>query len=126
MNDLFGVHQPHPSDRLSVFAFDHMDRVAGRARRLLETNRPLVLDFLRSRPDLECFVPEHGTTLFPRLKHGSVGALASLLLEKYETMIVPGCYFEMPQHFRIGIGTTTEALREGLQRLGAALDELRS
>jgi len=36
---------------------------------------------------------------------------------------VPGRFFEMPQHFRIGIGGETENLREGLERLGHALDE---
>ena len=43
--------------------------------------------------------------------------------EKYETSVVPGSFFEMPQSFRIGIGGDTALLGEGLQRLGAALDE---
>jgi aspartate/methionine/tyrosine aminotransferase len=123
LNDLFGVHQPHASDRLSVLAFDRMDRVAARAERLLNTNRPIMLDFLRSRDELDCFIPEHGTVLFPRLKRGNVDELARLLREKYETMIVPGSYFEMPQHFRLGIGIDTELMREGLKRLGTALDQ---
>jgi hypothetical protein len=36
---------------------------------------------------------------------------------------VPGTFFEMPRHFRIGIGGDTGGLRAGLERLGAALDE---
>ena len=48
-----------------------------------------------------------------------------LLREKYETAVVPGSYFDMPQHFRIGIGGDPEMTRMALQRLGAALDELR-
>jgi aspartate/methionine/tyrosine aminotransferase len=47
-----------------------------------------------------------------------------LLRDKYETSVVPGRFFEMPEHFRIGIGGTTENVREGLARMGAALDEL--
>ena len=37
---------------------------------------------------------------------------------------MPGRFFEMPQHFRIGIGCETAMLKEGLERLGKALDEI--
>jgi aspartate/methionine/tyrosine aminotransferase len=46
-----------------------------------------------------------------------------LLREKYETTVVPGKFFGMPQHFRIGIGGETAELGAGLDRLRAALDE---
>jgi aspartate/methionine/tyrosine aminotransferase len=48
-----------------------------------------------------------------------------LLREKYETAVVPGSFFEMPAHFRIGMGGDSETLVTGLDRLGSALDELR-
>jgi len=38
--------------------------------------------------------------------------------------VVPGRFFEMPEHFRIGVGGKTEDVREGLARIGTALDEL--
>ena len=44
-----------------------------------------------------------------------------MLREKFETSVVPGEFFEQPQHFRIGFGGTTETVRGGLDRLGAAL-----
>ncbi len=46
-----------------------------------------------------------------------------LLREKYETSVVPGSYFDMPQHFRVGIGGDPEMTRAGLDRLALALDE---
>jgi aspartate/methionine/tyrosine aminotransferase len=58
------------------------------------------------------------------LKRGRVEGLCELLREKSETSVVPGHFFEMPEHFRIGIGCKTEMLAEGLERLGAALDEM--
>ncbi len=61
--------------------------------------------------------------VFPRLIRGSSEGLVALLREKYETSVVPGAFFEMPQHFRIGIGGQTDDLRAGLERLSAALDE---
>jgi len=79
--------------------------------------------FFSTRDDLDWTRHEYGTVSFPRLKQGSADSLCALLAEKYETSVVPGRFFEMPQHFRIGIGGETENLREGLERLGHALDE---
>jgi aspartate/methionine/tyrosine aminotransferase len=113
----------HPAERMSVMAFDHLERFRGRARALLTANRALMDSFLDSRADLECFRPIAGTVVFPRLVHGDPEAFFRLLREKYETTVVPGKFFEMPQHFRIGMGGDTDSLRGGLERLSAALDD---
>jgi hypothetical protein len=123
LNDLFSSNAAHPAERMSIMAFDHIERFRARARALLAVNRPLLDAFLDSRADLESYRPPHGTVLFPRLKHGDPAALFTLLREKYETTVVPGEFFEMPHHFRIGLCGPTEELRAGLDRLGAALDE---
>jgi hypothetical protein len=60
---------------------------------------------------------------FPRLTHGDPEAFFKLLRDKYGTTVVPGTFFEMPGHFRIGIGGDSAGLRAGLERLSAALDE---
>jgi aspartate/methionine/tyrosine aminotransferase len=124
INDLYGAEAAHPAERLSVIALDHLESIAERSRKLLEHNRPLLERFLSSRSDLATVIPEFGTICFPRLLRGSVGGLCALLREKYETSVVPGSFFGMPQHFRIGIGIESQILVEGLSRLGAALDEL--
>lgn len=123
LNDLFGVNAPHPAEQMSVIAFDQLDRFRERARQIWNANRPLIDAFLDSRGDLECFRPAGGTIVFPRLK-GDTEAFLRLLREKYETNVAPGRWFDMPQHFRVGIGGDTEVLRNGLGRLGAALDDL--
>jgi aspartate/methionine/tyrosine aminotransferase len=81
--------------------------------------------FLQSRTDLEWDRLDYGMTTFPRLKSRNVEELCQRLRERYETTVVPGRFFEMPDHFRVAIGCPTETLREGLARLGAALDEAR-
>jgi aspartate/methionine/tyrosine aminotransferase len=124
LNDLFDVIPSHPSERLSVVALKRLVQISVRARAILEVNRPLVNRFLDSRTDLECTRPAYGTVLFPRLKSGKVDQLCSLLHEKYETTVVPGRFFEMPDHFRIGIGGETETFAAGLDHLRAALDTL--
>jgi aspartate/methionine/tyrosine aminotransferase len=126
LNDLFGVIPAHAAEALSCIALANLDEIAAHARQLLETNARILNSFLSSRDDLEWTKHEHGTVSFPRLKLAeSADGLCSLLKEKYETSVVPGRFFEMPRHFRIGIGCDTATLAEGLGRLGAALDEMR-
>lgn len=123
LNDLFGVNAAHPAEQMSVVAFDHLNQFRERAQKLLATNRALLDDFLDSRTDLECFRPIAGSIVFPRLTHGDSEKFVEMLREKYETSVVPGKFFEMPQHFRIGIAGETDHVRVGLERLGVALDE---
>ncbi|MEW6737975.1 MAG: pyridoxal phosphate-dependent aminotransferase, partial [Acidobacteriota bacterium] len=124
LNDLFGVAPAHSAERLSVIALSHLDQIKERARSLLQANRPLLNQFLASRDDLSVVIPDYGTVVFPRWQGGNVDRLCGLLRDQYETTIVPGSFFEMPEHFRIGIGCNTEMLIGGLERLAAALDEL--
>jgi len=123
LNDLYGANAAHPAERLSILAFDRLAQFRERTRQLLTANRAVLDAFLDSRADLECFRPPAGTVVFPRLKRGDPDAFFYLLREKYETSVVPGSFFEMPQHFRIGIGGETAPLKAGLERLSSALDE---
>ena len=124
LNDLFAATGAHPAECLSVMALDHLEQFRKRARALITANRALLDSFLDSRRDIESFRPPAGTVVFPRLPHGcDPEALFQLLREKYETTVVPGSFFEMPRHFRIGIGGETAAVRAGLERLSSALDE---
>jgi aspartate/methionine/tyrosine aminotransferase len=84
----------------------------------------LLKQFFNSRKDLLAIWPEAGTIAFPQLISGHADAFCQLLRDKYETSVVPGRFFEAPEHFRIGVGGKTEDVREGLSRIGAALDEL--
>jgi aspartate/methionine/tyrosine aminotransferase len=123
LNDLYGVNAAHPAERLAIMAFDRLNQYRERTRKLLAANRPLLNAFLDSRSDLECFRPPAGTVVFPGLRRGDPDSFFHLLREKYETSVVPGSFFEMPQHFRIGIGGETALLKGALERLSAALDE---
>jgi aspartate/methionine/tyrosine aminotransferase len=124
INDLYGVIPAHVAELLSVIALDHLTELEEYARTRLQTNRPVLQRFLSSRKDLLAIRADAGTTAFPQLVSGKADALCQLLSEKYETSVVPGRFFEMPSHFRIGIGGKTELLEEGLKRLGKALDEI--
>lgn len=124
LNDLFAASNVHVAERLSLIALKNLKLFRDRAKNLLDTNRPLLNAFFDSRDDLEVVKPLYGTTAFPRLLNSYAEKFFSLLREKYETSVVPGKFFYAENHFRIGITCGTEMLREGLERLSAALDEI--
>jgi hypothetical protein len=121
--DLFIGAAPHPAERLSVVALKQLVPIANRAQALLERNRAMLDRFLRARHDLQVATPGLGTVVFPQWTGGNVEELCARLREKYDTTVVPGRFFGMPEHIRIGIGGETEMLAHGLERLSAALDE---
>jgi aspartate/methionine/tyrosine aminotransferase len=124
LNDLFASTPVHAGERLSVVAFQQLSEIGANVRALLDRNRALMNQFLDTREDLDVVRSEFGTVMFPRVHWESSEMLCRLLREKYETSVVPGRFFEMPAHFRIGICGPTDVLEAGLVRLEAALDEL--
>jgi len=124
LNDLFGVNAAHPAELLSVAAVSTLPEIAARTRVLLGANQEIYNHFLSSCAGLQARPMEHGTVSFPRLQRGSADDFCCLLREKYETSVVPGSFFGMDQHFRLGICCPTETLTTGLDRLGAALKEM--
>ena len=125
LHDIFGALAPHPAERLSVVALSKLPKFIARAKRILESNRAVLNEFLDSREDLKAVRTESGTTSFPRLLKGRVENLCDLLTKKYDTAVVPGRFFESPQHFRIGMCAEPQLFSKGLKKLGAVLDELR-
>lgn len=106
-----------------MIALDRLEQIGARARRILDINRAALDTLFHSRRDLAAFFGPWGTIAFPRLRHGRGDEFFELLHSRYETNVVPGRFFEMPDHFRIGIGGDPAMTAEGLQRLSAALDE---
>jgi hypothetical protein len=123
INDLYGATPAHPAELLSVIALDHLQKIGARAKGILRENRRSIKEFLDSRADLTCSYPEYGTIVFPKLLSGEPHDFLKLLREKYDTSVVPGDFFDMPRHFRVGMAGDPEMTREGIKRLSLALDE---
>ena len=120
--DVVDVWSAIPADRLSVLAFQNLDRLAERTRRLVEANGRLVRSFLSGRPDLEC-IPSDATIAFPRFADGRDSApFAERLLREHGVAVVPGAFFDLPAHFRIAFGGATDALEEGLRAIQETLE----
>lgn len=111
------------AERLSVLAFEQLDRLIARSRAILDSNGALVRTFLRARPELEYVDPAGGTVVFPRIRDvENSDRFSERLMNDRGTAIVPGRFFDAPAHFRIGFSGANEPLRGGLAAIGAALD----
>ncbi len=124
LQDFFGVNGAIPAEKVSTAAFEHLDRLAARTRRIIEANRPLIDGFMESAGEHLTWVkPAGGPVCFPRLMTGSATEFAEKLRSGYEVGVIPGHYFEMSKHFRLGFGGPTDVLRDGLERLSQALTD---
>ena len=121
LNDLFGSIPAHPAELLSVAALEQLDFIRERARRVVEADRVLLSEFLAGQSAVSAVRTPWGTTAFLRLHAGDDEEFLARLRADYETTAVPGRFFDMPRHIRIGMGVNTEMFGEGLRRIGLAL-----
>jgi aspartate/methionine/tyrosine aminotransferase len=123
LNDLYSATPVHPGELLSVAAFQHLHLLRERARRIVEADRRLLRDFLKQHSAISTVETNWGTTAFPRLVIGNTDTFLERLRSEFDTSAVPGRFFEMPDHFRIGVGVNSEMFAEGLTRISRALIE---
>jgi hypothetical protein len=125
LNDLYSATPVHPGELLSVAAFQHLNLLRERARRIVEADRKLLRKFLKQQPAVSPVETKWGTTSFPRLLKGDADAFLQRLRTEFDTSAVPGRFFQFPDHFRVGMGVNTEMFAEGLNRISRALAPIR-
>jgi aspartate/methionine/tyrosine aminotransferase len=121
LNDLFASIPAHPAELLSVVALENLDHIRERGRKIVETDRLLLREFLVRQQGVSSPSTEFGTTAILRLAKDNVDGFLARLRAEHETSAVPGHFFGLPNHFRVGMGVNTEMFREGLQRISRAL-----
>jgi aspartate/methionine/tyrosine aminotransferase len=121
LNNLFAASAAHPAEIISVAAFENLHILRDRARKVVDADRAPLLAFLDAQPKVSAVRAEFGTTSFLRLKEGGADEFLTTLRAEYETSAVPGRFFEMPDHIRIGMGVDHEMFVEGLRRFAQAL-----
>ena len=124
LKNLFGVNEAHPAGCLALHALRTSDAILARTRRILEANRATWARFHAGRGDLVVEGVSSGTTKFPRVTSCDADALCAHLRARYETSLVPGRFFGEPAYVRVGLCGDPEVFREGIARLGRALDDL--
>jgi aspartate/methionine/tyrosine aminotransferase len=121
LDDLYAARGPFLTQKLGLVALGRLETLRARAHAMITPNRAAYRAVLGNHPALEQVIFDQGTTLFPRLRQGDGDALLARLQGKFETSVVPGRYFGLPRHFRVGLAGDTAMTAEGLQRLAEAL-----
>jgi len=120
LNGLFASSMSHPAERLAARTLEHAKTLLERQRKRVARNRSMIEKFIESQPRLSWVPPAAGTVGFVRLEGGNVDELVERLLAK-DSLVTPGRFFGVDDHFRIGFGMEADHLDEGLKRLGAVL-----
>jgi aspartate/methionine/tyrosine aminotransferase len=125
-HDLASVLCAVPSQGLALKAFERIEALRERARAQFRERIGAVDAWVRSQEGVEWTAPQGTLFGFPRLTCGvSSSDLFDLLLREYDTVIVPGRYFDgYEDHFRIGFGGKAEVVDEGLRRVSQAIERL--
>jgi aspartate/methionine/tyrosine aminotransferase len=121
LNDLFAATPSHPSELLSVAAFGHLPLLRDRAKCIVDADRASLAAFLDRETAVSAVRTRHGTTAFLKLHSGDCDDFIERLRSDFETSVVPGRFFDAPDHFRIGMGVNHEMFAAGLSRISRAL-----
>jgi aspartate/methionine/tyrosine aminotransferase len=121
LNNLFAATAAHPAEIISAAAFENLPILRDRARKVVDADRATLQPFLDSQTKVSAVRTEFGTTSLLRLQEGGADEFLTRLRAEYETSAVPGRFFEMPNHIRIGMGVNHEMFVEGLRRFAQAL-----
>jgi aspartate/methionine/tyrosine aminotransferase len=120
--DVIDGSGPYVAERLSLTAFEHIDRLRARARRILAGNLDEVRAMAQSHPRLEWLEPAAGTTAFPRVRDiDDTRELVDRLVRDHDTIVVPGHFFQAPQHIRIAFGGNPKMVKRAVALLDRAL-----
>jgi aspartate/methionine/tyrosine aminotransferase len=109
-------------EQIAFQAMEKLKSIKDRNRERLSRNLDLIQSFIDSEGDLAWKKPDGGSVCFPRiLKNLDGDDLARRLREKYNTAVVPGSFFEMPEFIRLGFSEDSTVLERGLEAVRAAL-----
>ena len=122
---LFDNIVAHPSERAAARALDHAAEIIRPAAALVAGNRARLRDWIAATDDVSWVEPPAGAIGFVDLGLGDVASFVDRLARGRSTFVVPGHFFGVPTHVRIGLGVDPDVLDRGLTNLAAALRESR-
>jgi aspartate/methionine/tyrosine aminotransferase len=124
-NDLVCPAHPVPSIVLAKRYLPEADRFLARTRAAAAPRLAQVDAWVRARGDVSWVAPAGGITGFLRLPPRVGGdALAAHALAAHGVRVIPGSFFQSPDHVRISFGLAEGDLARALESLGHAIDDL--
>jgi len=125
INDYINVEGVHIGEQLAAIIFPQLDMLHSKNSSVISDNFGSIKRFIKKDPRLSWIEPAGGVVCFPRVTAEFSGdELAKHLRSNYDTGVVPGSYFEEKQHFRLGFGVVSEVLKQGLDNINNALNDL--
>lgn len=93
-----------------------------KARRIASSNLELVNSYLNQITEFDLFQPDGGISMLIRFKDGrNSQQFTDRLFKEFNTVVVPGRYFEINDGFRLSFGVEKEIIRQGLEAIVQAL-----
>lgn len=125
--DYLECELPAPSEKIAILALRRAPELILRCQQIAMRNVKIVSEWVARRGDIQWVEPQGGTVCMVRLPAGvEAQPLASLLQEKYSTLVVPGEFFWVRGYLRLSTGTDEEILRQGLKNVSKAIDQLKA
>jgi aspartate/methionine/tyrosine aminotransferase len=125
LKDYTTICNSAPSEVLALVALRSRDTVLARARAIIETNLPILADFMRRHSaEISWVRPRAGSVCFPRfVRDVDAERIAERLIAETGVVILPGARFGYDKsYFRIGYGRKDMAT--ALRLIGPALTEI--
>lgn len=122
-NDLVCPAHPVPSIAVAKAYLPQADARVAATRAAIVDRVARVDAWVRGRKDVTWTRPDGGITGFLRLPPGTdAEAFAAFAFEQHGVRLVPGSFFQAPDHVRISFGLIPANLDKALGVLGTALD----
>lgn len=121
------VDPPTATLRAGRLALDRLTELLQPLRVIERESRPMWERWLTRTEGIRCSVPEFGIIAFPRIEGvEDTIALSEYLAREHQVDVVPGEFFGLPGHLRIGCGVPAGTLEEGLARLERGIKAFRA
>ena len=123
--DYTNVEGVYIGEQISARILGQLDSIKKKLMGQMIANRRQVERLIEGEDKLDWVEPAGGVVCFPRVEsEGGGDRLAELLYKKHETSVVPGRFFENPQHIRLGFGADPQSLADGLRNIKSTLRDL--
>jgi aspartate/methionine/tyrosine aminotransferase len=121
------VDPPTAVLRAGKLALDRLPALLEPLARIERESRPLWKRWLENTAGVAASVPEFGIIAFPRIEGAEdTLALCEHLVREHQVDVVPGEFFGLPGHVRVGCGVPAATLEIGLERLTRGLESWRA